>query len=212
MEIIRLSVGVIAVNVYVYYDPVTKEGIVIDPGADANRVRDKMKRAGVTVTAIAATHGHWDHIGGVMDMFQHTGAFIYAAKAERMVLRNPALNGSLSMASRPIALMEYTPLEEGSVIQVGGASLRVLETPGHSCGSICLYDEANGVLFSGDTLFRESIGRTDFPTGDAEAIVASIRGKLYALPDDVKVYPGHGPVTTIGHEKMHNPYVPQLTL
>jgi len=207
MEVIKIPVGLMSVNTYLYYDPVTLQGIVIDPGFEAEKIWAVIQKASLRITGTILTHGHYDHMGEVRNLFQHTASMLYAGRAEAMVLRNASINASRTHLAVPIEITEYAPLDEGTMIQVGQNQLRTILTPGHTVGSICLYDEAEGVLFAGDTLFQRSVGRTDFPTGDQAALVDSIQSRLFTLPDDVVVYPGHGASTTIGYEKKNNPYV-----
>ena len=207
MELITIPVGYMEVNAYLYYDPVAKQGIVVDPGFEAERIWAAIQKAEVQVVGTVLTHGHYDHIGAVHSLFQYTGSILYAVRAEAMVLRNANINGSRDQSEIPIEISEYLPLDEGSTLTVGKSVLRAIMTPGHTIGSMCLYDESQNILFAGDTLFRRSVGRADLPTGDAAALVASIRNKLYILPDETRVLPGHGLETTIGYEKANNPYV-----
>jgi len=207
MELITIPVGFMEVNAYLYYDPDMKEGVVIDPGFDAERIWAVIQKAGVRIVATVLTHGHFDHISAVHPLFQYTASLLYASRAESMVLRNANINASMEHSEIPIEIAEYIPLEEGDEIKVGGAVLKTILTPGHTIGSLCLYDAAEGILFAGDTLFRRSVGRADFPTGDEAALLLSVRDKLYDLPDETRVLPGHGSETTIGYEKANNPYV-----
>ena len=207
MKIITIPVGFMEVNAYLYYEPDTKVGVVIDPGFNAERIWAEIQKAELQIIATLVTHGHFDHIGAVEPLLESTGALLYAARAEAMVLRNANINASISHLKTPIEITKYTPLDDGDEIRIGRAVLRVLLTPGHTVGSISLYDEREKVLFAGDTLFYRSIGRADRPTGNEDVLKASIREKLYTLPDDTRVLPGHGPETTIRDEKKYNPYV-----
>jgi len=207
MEIIRITVGGIQENVYIYYDLAARTGVVIDPGAEPARVWAAAQKAGLTISAIILTHGHCDHIGGVDGLLACADVPVYAARDEKKLLGSAVLNGSVRIMGQAMEIKEYRPLDDGDTIQAGAGVLRVITTPGHTAGSICLYDETAKVLFSGDTLFRVSVGRTDLPTGDGDTLVSSIQDKLYTLPDDTQVYPGHGFQTTIGYEKANNPYI-----
>lgn len=183
-----LPVGVLATNCYLVNDPESGEILVIDPGAEPERVLEGIQALGGRVTAIVNTHGHWDHLGADEEVRRATGAplMIHEADVHWLGRADRLLRG-------------------GEELPLGRHRVRVIHTPGHSEGGICLY--LPGVLFSGDTLFAESVGRTDLPGGSLAALVASIREKLFRLPEETVVYPGHGPATTIGDERSLNPYV-----
>ena len=218
MNLITIPVGDLGVNTYLYFDSDKREGVLIDPGADAAKIVTTVQRAGkgepLRITAILLTHGHFDHIGAVRDIQAHPeiDAPVYAARAEAELLNDPKLNVSWTLGENEIVFdpSEYLPLEDGATIPVGSHTLRVISTPGHTVGSICLYDEDMDALFSGDTLFQQSVGRANFPTGHEATLLDSIRTKLYALPAETRVYPGHGGNTSIGYEMQHNPYARPL--
>ncbi|MDI6869982.1 MAG: MBL fold metallo-hydrolase [Bacillota bacterium] len=189
MTIQTLLVGVLGTNCYLVSDPESREMLVIDPGAEAERILAAIRAGGVKVAAIVNTHGHWDHIGANGEVKEATGAPLLIHEADAGITSPPA--------DRLLHGEEELPL--------GRFKLRVIHTPGHSPGSICLY--LPGVLFSGDTLFAESVGRTDLPGGSLSQLVSSIREKLFVLPDETVVHPGHGPSTTVGEERSLNPYV-----
>lgn len=195
-----------ATNCYFVYEEGKKDTIVFDPGDQGDYVYKKLTDAGFSIAAIYLTHGHFDHIEGCNALKKASAAEIYALDKEKELLQDPALNlsGSFGMSC---TVKPDGYFKDGEVITKAGMTFRVIETPGHTSGSCCFYFEHDGILIAGDTLFEESVGRVDFPTGSAAQLLYSIREKLFLLPDDTKVYPGHGDVTTIGHEKEYNPCV-----
>lgn len=190
-------------NTYVYYDKQSLEGVVIDPGVEAETVMKAIDSRKIQLQSILLTHGHFDHTAVVPYIKRKYDVDVYALQEEHVVLLNPNFNAS-SLIGNPTVTKVDKYLHDGDQIQIGHGSLKVIHTPGHSVGSTCYYDEENRVLFSGDTLFFESIGRTDFHTGDSNAIVSSIKNKLFSLPNNVSVFSGHGRPTTLGHELRHN--------
>jgi len=195
-----VTVGDMGVNCYLVGD--ANELIIIDPGDDAAHIIEHIEDNGYGVRYVVLTHCHFDHIGAVWEVCQRTGArlLIGEKEADNYADRKVTLCGYFS--SMPKMKEPDAYLAEGDVVQSGNFAFRVLETPGHTSGSICLLCE--DCLLSGDTLFRGSIGRADFPTGDLRTLIASITDKLFTLPDYTKVYPGHGESSTIGYEKEHN--------
>lgn len=190
-------------NCYLAGDSETKDIFVIDPGGDARKILEKIARGGLKVSAILLTHGHFDHILAAKPLQDELEAPLCMGEKEAEFLTDGSKN-LVSMMGLP-----YQPprldrvLREGDTVSAGGFTLNVLDTPGHTAGGVCY---VGGVVFSGDTLFYESVGRTDFPTGDFSVLRRSLL-KLAALPDSYEVYPGHGPATSIGHEKQCNPYL-----
>ncbi len=200
----RLVLGALETNCYVAWTPGGR-GIVIDPADEPARILALVRERGVTVTAVVLTHAHFDHLLGAEVVCRATGAPLYVGAADALSLTDPARNLSgLFSPACPVTLPGARPLAEAETVALGEESLTVLETPGHSPGSLCLY--VPGMLFSGDTLFRGSVGRLDLPGGDAAAMTASLE-RLKALPEDTRVYPGHGPATTLGWEIRQNPYL-----
>lgn len=198
-------VGEIGTNCYVIYREAEKKAVIVDPGANGPYILSMCRELSVTPEAILLTHGHFDHILAVADI---TRAFpdikIYAGEHEKETLNSPAVNLSSGFGeSCTVQADEY--VKDGDILSIAGISFQVLFTPGHTSGSVCYLIKEEGVLISGDTLFLESLGRTDFPTGSQLMIVKSIRERLFTLPGDTLVYPGHGDMTTIGHEKTYNP-------
>jgi glyoxylase-like metal-dependent hydrolase (beta-lactamase superfamily II) len=165
-----------------------------------------LERNGFTVEAILLTHGHFDHIWGSNELREVSGAKIYALDEEK-VLCEDVKNNLSAMVGRAYTVVPDEYVREGQVLTFDNMDFKVIATPGHTIGSCCYYVEKAGILVSGDTLFQESTGRTDFPTGSMSSIVRSIREKLFILPDETKVYPGHGDSTTIAYEKKYNPFV-----
>lgn len=183
-----------------------KEAVVIDPGNTAIKIINYIKAEGLTVKAVLQTHAHFDHMCAAEEIKAATGADIYINRAEGEIASNPDYNLS-AIFGYPEVYHYDRELVSGDVVEFGETCCRVITTPGHTAGGCCYYFEQEGAVFTGDTLFMGSIGRTDFPTGDEETLRKSIITKLYVLPDETKVFSGHGPSTTIGFEKQHNDYV-----
>lgn len=202
----HLTVGPLGCNCYIVGDEATKQAIVIDPGGDAEVILDALRAHELTVTAIVATHAHFDHVIAAEAVRAATGAPFYLHAADRPILEWLEESGRLFLGVElgPPPDVDSSPKED-DVLLAGDVELAILHTPGHSPGSISLV--GGGVVFAGDTLFAGSVGRTDLPGGDTESLIAAVRTKLFALGDDTPVYPGHGPATTIGEEKRSNPFV-----
>ena len=204
-----LPVGWLQCNCSVLGDPATREALVVDPGDDVEKILEVLNRHQLTVKAIVITHAHIDHVGGAAKLKQLTGAPILMNDADRWLLENVEMQaGLIGMPSPPKAEMDE-PLRAGQVIRWGESfKAEILETPGHTPGSICLYlPEPEKLLVAGDTLFAGSIGRTDLWGGSLEAILRSLHGQILSLQDDTKVLCGHGPLTTIGEERRSNPFL-----
>lgn len=203
MALYVLPNGIFESNTYILsYD---KECVVIDCGVNAREILDVVEKNGLHVKYIILTHGHFDHTWHVQSLKEKTGAKLCLHEDELELYQNPMLNGSRMFGAGSDA---ETPdpdilLKDGQKLQAGEMSLEIIHTPGHSPGSICIL--SGNMLFSGDTLFAMSIGRTDFPGGSHKAMIESLH-RLFMLDDSIEVYPGHGPKTTIGYEKEYNPY------
>lgn len=199
-------VGPVQTNCYFAINDDTKEVLIIDPGASAKQLAEKVKEQGLKPVAILLTHGHFDHIlaaEAIRDRYQIP---IYACQKEEKTLQDPKINlTAYHMDSYTLKADVY--LTDLQVVELAGFSVQMIETPGHTVGSCCYYLKDEGVLFSGDTVFCGSVGRTDFPEGSTAAIGESLHRLLDALPDDTEVYPGHDASTTIGYEKRYNPFV-----
>ena len=202
-----LAVGPLGTNCFILGCEKTKEGVVVDPGADAERVLAAVHRHGLKVKYVINTHGHFDHVGGNKRIVEATGA-------ELLIHGNdaPMLGRVTDVAAMYGVAAENSPaphrhLEDGMSLGFGSHTIQVLHTPGHTPGGCCLYLAGEGLVITGDTLFAEGVGRTDFPGSSHEALIKGIKTKLFVLPDTTRAWPGHGPATTIGHEKRHNPYI-----
>jgi glyoxylase-like metal-dependent hydrolase (beta-lactamase superfamily II) len=196
----KIVVGPMETNCYIVSDSRTKDAFVIDPGADAGRIKKTVEKDGLSVKFIVNTHGHGDHIAANAEL----KAPIYIHRLDAAFLADPKKNLSAFFFFSIRSPEASRFLDDGDTVDIGSTAFKVLHTPGHTPGSISLV--ADGVAFTGDTLFRESVGRTDFEYGDEGAIIKSITQKLFGLPDDTVVYPGHGEESTIGHEKKNNPF------
>ena len=205
IKVIAVPVGPLETNSYIAVCNQTKEAVIIDPGFDIEYIRAQIDQCAASVSAILLTHGHFDHcsaLGGITEIFSapvymHRDDIPYVAEAQN--------HSRMYGISVPHVPLPDRFIDDDDTITFGECTLRVIHTPGHTPGGVCFYTP--DILFAGDTLFSESVGRTDLPGGSFEAISTSIKEKLYTLPDDTVVYPGHGLATTIGKEKNSNPYV-----
>jgi len=205
LKIGRIVLSVCATNCYFVYHEGKNECIVFDPADRGDYIYNALTEKGFKVKAILLTHGHFDHIWGCSKLRALTSAPVYALDEEKDLLESSRLNCS-EMAGRGCSVKANTFVHDLDVLEIEGFKIQVLATPGHTKGSACYYFIDDETLISGDTLFEESIGRTDLATGSMSALVHSIEEKLEPLGDEVKVYPGHGNQTTIGHEKKYNPF------
>jgi glyoxylase-like metal-dependent hydrolase (beta-lactamase superfamily II) len=204
MIIEKRPVGPLMANCFVIGCPETRVGAVIDPGGDVDRILEALSRHRLTNAAIINTHGHFDHVSGNRELKEATGADIMIHPADAPMLSQLARSaGGFGLAAEDSPPPDRL-LEPGDRIPVGQLELTVLPTPGHTPGGISLFTP--GHVFVGDALFAGSIGRTDFPGGDFDTLIRSIHEQLFTLDDDVVVYTGHGPETTIRREKRHNPF------
>ncbi len=200
-----LVVSPFEMNCYLAGDPVSRDVIVVDPGDDSDLICDLIGSEGLKILAVVNTHGHGDHIGANADLARRFGCPIMIHEADADFLTDPMKNLSAFLGFETVSPAADRLLHDGDEIEVGAMTFRAIHTPGHTPGGICLYTP--GHLFAGDTLFAGSVGRTDFPGGSMDQLVTAIHEKLFVLPDDTVVYPGHGPATTIGAEKASNPYL-----
>ncbi len=205
MIIKKLAVGPIMANCFIVGCNQTREAAVIDPGDEADRILLALAELKLTVKQIINTHGHFDHVGANKRMRAATGAPILIHALDAPMLSTLARSAAAWGMSAENSPAPDRFLEEGDTIEFGSIRFRIIHTPGHTPGGVSLF--ADGRLFAGDTLFAGSVGRTDFPGGDFEVLKSSIQKKLFILGDEVQVFTGHGPETTIGEEKRHNPFV-----
>ena len=186
MEITVLTVGPVYTNCYIVKKEGSQSCLVIDPGDEADKIAGYMKKRNLALEGILLTHGHFDHITAVSDLVSAAGGIVYAFQEEKELLINPELNGSVMMGYE-VGLEPDVLLRDGQTITIAGLTFQVIHTPGHTKGGCCYYAEDEKVLFSGDTIFMESIGRTDFPTGNGRELLRSVREKVLALPGEVKI-------------------------
>ncbi|MEG0157661.1 MAG: MBL fold metallo-hydrolase, partial [Anaerovoracaceae bacterium] len=202
----NLPSGPLMVNTYLATDEETGKGFIVDPGGFDQRLVDEVHREQIEIEYIILTHGHADHMGGVHRYQElYPNAKLVAAAAEEKMLADPNLNFSVMTLGAPIVLQADILVGEGDILNVGNLELKFIMTPGHTEGGMCIL--SGNVLFSGDTLFQASIGRTDFPGGSFPQLRDAIHQKLFVLPDQINVFPGHMGYTTIGEEKRNNPFV-----
>ncbi|MDO4732973.1 MAG: MBL fold metallo-hydrolase [Bacillota bacterium] len=204
-QIITLPLGRLYTNCYLLICGESRLAAVIDPGADAQRILDAARQAEAEISMIINTHGHWDHVGANRELQELCGAPILIHREDAAALQDGSLSLAAHFGGDPDCGSADRLLEEGDEILLGQLRLQVLHTPGHTPGGICLLGA--GFLFSGDTLFNLSMGRSDLVGGDEVALLRSLQEKLYPLDDDLLVYPGHGSSSRMGYEKAHNPFL-----
>lgn len=208
MKLYALPVGMLQTNCYILVNEELKEAVVVDPGGDAGRIISHLEALKLErVAAIFITHGHSDHISALNEVRRATGAPVYISREDAPALQDANRNLSFFVgAAIECAAPEYF-FTDGEDVQAAGFTFKIFATPGHTKGGICIYDEEDGFVFAGDTIFCESIGRTDLPGGSYKEILASIKSKLLTLPEDTVLLPGHGPKTTVGWERRRNPFL-----
>jgi glyoxylase-like metal-dependent hydrolase (beta-lactamase superfamily II) len=202
-----LPVGMLQCNCSIFGDEDSREAIVVDPGDDIERILAILNKHALQVKAIVITHAHIDHIGGAAKLKAATGAPVHMNANDQELYEGLDVQASWLQMKTPEKTAIDIEAREGDTVALGAAVFHVLDTPGHTRGSISLWIPEENKLIAGDTLFRDSIGRTDLPGGDERKILSSIRDKLLTLPEDAVVVPGHGPQTTIGREKERNPFL-----
>lgn len=206
LTIEQYVVGAVQTNCYFAINADTSETLIIDPGASPDKLAELLEKENLKPAAILLTHGHFDHAGGAQELAEHFGIKIYAEEHERETLENPALNLSGWEGAQKVYHADQY-LKDEQEFDLAGFHIRVFHTPGHTVGGCCYFFPYQNTLFSGDTLFHMSIGRTDFPRGSASQLIRAVQEKLMVLPDEILVYTGHNDNTTIGTERMYNPYL-----
>ena len=205
MKVITRMLGPIDTNCYVLINE--GHALVIDPGGPFDDLDAILKSENAVLDAIALTHAHFDHIMGLSDVMEDVKVPVYVEEADLPMMTDGESNLSSTYVRGGYRFEEAVPVSDGQQLEIAGFQFRVIHTPGHTPGGCCYYMEQEGVLFSGDTLFQTSVGRSDFPGGSASALVRSVKEKLLVLPEETHVYPGHMEETTIGYEKLHNPFI-----
>lgn len=201
-----LSVGMLESNCYILGDEETREAVVIDPGGDAPEILAALRQERLLLKTIINTHGHFDHVGANKELQEATGAPIAIHMADAPMLSKPSAEALFFTGGRLQPSRADILLQEGDILDFGRYQLKVLHTPGHTPGGICLVLLQEPIVYVGDTLFAGSIGRTDFPGGSFEELINSVRTKIFTLGDHYLVMPGHGPATTVGQERLYNPF------
>jgi hydroxyacylglutathione hydrolase len=207
LQVETIPNGPFVENCYILMDTGNRQGVLIDPGDEGERVLKRVEALGATIMGIYNTHAHLDHVGSVALIKRVLGVSFWLPPQEDILLKYlPQAAAMFGLPTPEVPTVDF-PLNHGDQFKVGELTASVIATPGHSPGGGCFSFAAERVLISGDTLFARSIGRTDLPGGDHELLLKSIRTRLLVLPDDVTVYPGHGPATTIGDERRSNPFL-----
>lgn len=207
MKVEKYVVGIIGTNYYLIINEDTKETVMVDPGGYPAQLKREIKEKGLKVQAVLLTHAHFDHIMGLKDVMEDFKVPVYVEEMDKEMLTDGNMNLSGGYMNGGFLFEGAETVTDGQVLELAGFRFRVIHTPGHTPGGCCYYAEKEGVLFSGDTLFHASVGRSDFPGGSASDLVRSVREKLLILPEETHVYPGHMDETTIGYEKLYNPFI-----
>lgn len=219
IRIENIVLGMCATNCYAVFDGGAKtpggyvddgqlkKAVIIDPAADAACIEAMIARYNLRPVAVLLTHGHFDHLSAADAVGKRYGIKVYAGNEERLVMNSSSYNLSLPFTGEGMTFEADEYFKPGEELDFAGFRIGTIPVPGHTIGSVCYYFEEQKVLFSGDTLFAGSVGRSDFPTGNAGQLIRAIKSGLMSLPDDVKVYPGHGESTTIGCERVNNPFI-----
>lgn len=205
MNPLSLIVGQLGVNCYIPYCGQTRQCAIVDPGDNADKILELIEENNLKIKYILLTHGHFDHIGAVNELKEQTGAQVAVHPEDSDMIMDPGKNLSSFVGGEPIKVSADLMVEDGMALQIGNITLKIIHTPGHTKGGVSYLGE--GLLFTGDTLFAGSVGRTDLPGGSHHTLIKSIKEKLLILDDDLIVYPGHGPKSTLGQERASNPYL-----
>ena len=200
-----LEVGIYGANCYIAGSEKTKEAAIIDPGADFNKIDKKLNELGLIPKIIILTHYHGDHIGAVKEFTDKYNLKIYIHKEDAEALNNSNMNLTKTMFGKSVSIKADVELKDGDEIDLGELKFKIIHTPGHTKGGICI--KVGNIMMTGDTLFNSSIGRTDLPGGSFEEIITSIKEKIFKYDDDTVIYPGHMLPSTIKREKQFNPFV-----
>lgn len=207
INIHTLVVGPFAVNCYLVWDQASNDGLIIDPGAEAEQIGRQIDDLEINPKAILLTHGHGDHIAAVAELKRQYDIPLYVGVEDESLLADPGANISAFFDHPIVAPKPDHQLIDEQLLTIAGLDLLVLATPGHTAGGVCFLHQESGQLFCGDTLFASSIGRTDLPGGNHQQLIDSINAKIMTLPDDIVCYPGHGATTTVGTERRSNPFL-----
>lgn len=205
MKIERFVLGIVGTNTYLIINEETKQTVLVDPADCPKKLTDHIAGEGLKIEAVLLTHGHYDHIMGIEGVMSHYDVPVYAHEAEEKLLLDAHANLSDMTSAYVFKGAKY--VKDGQVLSLAGYDFQVLYTPGHTPGGCCYYVESEKILLSGDTLFYNSVGRTDFPGGSMSDLVRGIKEKLMVLPDDTQVLPGHMDFTNIGFERKYNPFL-----
>ena len=206
MKVIKTPLGALQENVYVAFCEDTKEGVLVDPGSNPEMILAILKKNSVTLKYILLTHAHFDHIEAIPEIKKHLNVPVVVHEDEQEILGDAQYNHSGKYAGEAVELTADIMLKDGEELTVGNDSFRIIHTPGHTPGGACYYSEKSAIVFTGDTLFKDEVGRCDLYKGNLGQLVNGIKKNLFILPDDVIVYAGHGENSSIGHEKIRNPY------